>query len=33
LLESFQFCMSDRVCDDACKIITEGSLQVLPALD
>jgi hypothetical protein len=28
LLESFQFCMSDRVCDDACEIITEGSLQV-----
>jgi hypothetical protein len=26
LLESFQFRMSDRVCDDACEIITEGSL-------
>jgi hypothetical protein len=31
LLESFYFCMSDRVCDDACEIITESSLQVLPA--
>jgi hypothetical protein len=33
LLESFQFHMSDRVYDDAYEIITEGSLQVLPAPD
>jgi hypothetical protein len=32
-LESFQFRMSDRVCDDAYEIITEGSLQVFPAPD
>jgi hypothetical protein len=29
LLESLQFCMGDRVCDDACEIFTKGSLQVL----
>jgi hypothetical protein len=33
LLEAFQFRMSNRVCDDACEITTEGSLQVLPAPD
>jgi hypothetical protein len=31
LFESIQFCMGDRVCDDACKIFTKGSLQVLPS--
>jgi hypothetical protein len=33
LLESFSFCLSDRVCDGACKIFTKSSLQILPAPD
>jgi hypothetical protein len=31
LFESLQFCMGDRVRDDACEIFTKGSLQVLPS--
>ena len=33
LLESFQFGMSDRVCDDTYEILTESSLQVFPSSD